>query len=64
VAVRSGDTATPDITWSSFGSEISDGSGTAVTAPDARYLQYRATLGTSDSNVTSELQEITVTYRK
>jgi len=62
IATRSGDVATPDVTWSDWSAELTDNSGSAVTSPDARYIQYRASLSTTDDSVTSELNDITITY--
>jgi hypothetical protein len=64
VAVRSGNAATPDGTWSAFSSESSTSGGTVITVPAARYFQYRASLSTIDTNVTPALDKIIVTYSK
>ncbi len=52
VATRSGNVAEPDETWSNWSEEQSDGQSAAVTAPSARFLQYRVTL-TSESGAAS-----------
>jgi sugar lactone lactonase YvrE len=41
---RSGNTETPDDTWSAWSSAITHGEGSAITSPKARYLQWRAVL--------------------
>ncbi|MEK9152857.1 MAG: hypothetical protein AAB692_05835, partial [Patescibacteria group bacterium] len=64
IAVRSGNTAVPDGTWSAFSAEISTTAGAVIPVPMARYLQYRATLATSDNNQTPQLDDITISYRK
>jgi hypothetical protein len=55
--VRTGDTATPDGTWSPFSSVPSSGTMLGVTS---RYLQYRADLATSDPAVTPSLESVAV----
>jgi photosystem II stability/assembly factor-like uncharacterized protein len=64
VAARSGNVAVPDSTWSAFTAETSDTNGAAITMPAARFLQYRATLQTTDLAQTPEFDACTVTYRK
>jgi hypothetical protein len=62
VAVRSGNVAEPDDTWSNWSAEQADAAQAAVTAPPARYLQYRVTLSTTDPNVTPALRTISLRY--
>ena len=57
IAVRTGDTPVPDGTWSAFAPIAAPGAFTAT----SRYIQYRATLTTSDPDQTPELQDIIVT---
>ncbi len=45
---RSGNTATPDETWSAWSKPYSNAEGEQIASPNARYLQWRATL-TGDS---------------
>lgn len=63
VASRSGNTATPDGTWSAWSAELSDELGSSITSPDAQYLQYRLTLTrpTAATN-TVRLDDITIVY--
>ena len=63
IAVRSGNTATPDGSWSAFSSEYTDAEGTDLSSQSGRYFQYRATLTTTDTNATPELEDITITYK-
>ena len=56
VETRSGNTARPDVTWSSFsgldhGHATSDGGAGGVASPPARYVQYRVTFGAADSRL-------------
>ena len=44
VSTRSGNTRTPDETWSDWSPAYADPQGSAITSPRARYLQWRATL--------------------
>ncbi len=62
VAVRSGNVAEPDETWSDWSDEQTDGDDAKVLAPPARYLQYRVTLATQDASLTPELSSLTIRY--
>ena len=44
VSTRSGNTRTPDETWSDWTAPYSDRDGSPITSPRARYLQWRAVL--------------------
>lgn len=55
---RSGNTATPDSTWSDWSAGIKTADGGAVVSPRARYLQWRANL----KGATTKLREVTVSY--
>ncbi len=59
LSVRSGNTATPDGTWTTF-SPITNGASIGVTG--ARYLQYQAVLTTSNTDRTPALKEICISY--
>jgi hypothetical protein len=57
---RSGNTETPDDTWSSWSSAYTNGEGSPITSPKARYLQWRAVLhGQSNGPV---LTSVTAAY--
>ncbi len=58
MAVRSGDTPTPDDTWQPFAA-AEDGRALALSG---RYIQYRAHLATSDSTQTPLLRDVTLAY--
>jgi hypothetical protein len=63
VETRSGNTARPDVTWSTFagldrGRSTGDGGAGAVASPAARYVQYRVTFGAPDS----KLGQVTLAY--
>jgi len=60
VQTRSGNTRTPDDTWSPWSAVYADANGSAITSPKARYLQWRATLiGKDDSPM---LTSVTAAY--
>ena len=44
LSTRSGNTRTPDETWSEWTSAYQNAEGSAISSPRARYLQWRATL--------------------
>jgi hypothetical protein len=50
ISTRSGNTRTPDETWSDWSGAYSDREGSAITSPRARYLQWRAVLGGGRGN--------------
>jgi sugar lactone lactonase YvrE len=57
---RSGNTETPDDTWSSWSSGYSNPEGSSITSPKARYLQWRAVLsGKGDGPI---LTSVTAAY--
>jgi hypothetical protein len=62
VALRSGNVAEPDDTWSDWAAEQSDPKTAAVTAPPARFLQYRLTLASTDADATPALHGLTIRY--
>jgi hypothetical protein len=62
VAVRSGNVAEPDETWSDWSAEQSDSQQGVAGAPAARFLQYRVTLTTENAAVTPSLQSLTLRY--
>jgi hypothetical protein len=62
VQTRSGNTRTPDEAWSDWSTAYSDASGSAITSPKARYLQWRAILtGKGDSPV---LTSVSAAYQQ
>jgi hypothetical protein len=62
VAVRSGNVAEPDDTWSDWSAEQSEPPKDAITAPAARYLQYRITLHSETGQVSPALYSIAIRY--
>ena len=61
IATRSGNTRTPDETWSDWTTAYTDAEGTAITSPRARYLQWRAVL-TGDRGTSPMLTSVTAAY--
>jgi len=59
LSYRTGNTPTPDGTWTSF--TPVNASGGAL-AGNSRYLMYQAQLATSDTSQTPVLKDVTVTY--
>src|SRR5262249_40854029 len=62
VAVRSGNVAEPDDSWSDWSAEQTDGEKSQVLSPPARFVQYRVTLGTDDPTKTPSLRGISLRY--
>jgi hypothetical protein len=62
VAVRTGNVADPDDTWSDWSEEQTDPQQAAVTAPTARFLQYRVTLSTDNSTSSPALNSLVIRY--
>jgi hypothetical protein len=56
---RSGGTRQPDASWSAWQPL---GTGGVIASPAARYLQYRATLTTTNASATPRLERVQVTY--
>jgi len=62
VAIRSGNVAEPDETWSDWSAEEIHPREAMVTAPTARFLQYRVTLQTTNSAVSPTLNGLSLRY--
>ena len=58
---RSGNTATPDETWSGWSKAYANADGEQITSPNARYLQWRAVL-TADGSSSPTLTSVTAAY--
>ncbi len=55
--VRSGNTSSPDASWTNW--QVVSGT---ITAPGSQYIQYRATLSTTDSNQSPLLEAIFINF--
>lgn len=62
VAVRSGNVAEPDETWSDWSAEETKGPEANIKAPAARYLQYRVTLTSTDLTQTPLFRGLALRY--
>ncbi len=65
IFTRSGNTATPDQTWSSWSKAYTQSNGEKIASPNARYLQWKAVLkGAGGSNGSPEpvLTSVTTAY--
>jgi sugar lactone lactonase YvrE len=63
VAIRSGNIAEPDDTWSAWSAEETSPVEARGSAPLARYLQYRVTLKSDNPVVTPEFRQFTLRYQ-
>jgi hypothetical protein len=63
VAVRSGNVAEPDDTWSDWSAEQTDPQQARVLAPTARFLQYRVTLSSTHPHATPALRDLALRYK-
>jgi hypothetical protein len=61
IATRSGNTETPDETWSEWSQAYANASGNPILSPRARYLQWRAVL-VAGRGVAPELTSVTAAY--
>jgi hypothetical protein len=61
ISTRSGNTRTPDETWSDWSSVYSDAAGSPIVSPRARYLQWRAVL-TATRDEAPILTSVTAAY--
>jgi sugar lactone lactonase YvrE len=61
ISTRSGNTRPPDETWSDWSPPYGDPSGTPITSPRARYLQWRAVI-TAGRGELPELTSVTAAY--
>jgi hypothetical protein len=51
IETRSGNSLRPDNSWSDWSPALSDASGSPITSPNARYLQFRASLTTTSAHL-------------
>jgi hypothetical protein len=62
VSTRTGNTATPDETWSAWSKEYENPGGEQIASPNARYLQWRAVLAAHNSAQLPVLTSVTTAY--
>ncbi|MCX5678862.1 MAG: cysteine peptidase family C39 domain-containing protein [Candidatus Omnitrophica bacterium] len=53
---RTGDTATPDSTWSEWSTKLTSPASSQITSPTGKYIQYRINLSTTNPAVTPLLK--------
>jgi PKD repeat protein/predicted GH43/DUF377 family glycosyl hydrolase len=63
-STRTGNTSIPDSSWSLWSPEMWDETGSQISSPPGRYIQYRATLSTSDQYSKPVLSDVTIQYLK
>ena len=66
---RTGDTATPDATWSDWSGPLTDSSGSQITSSPKKYIQYKVNMSTADTLVTPKItvnaaRAISISYVK
>ena len=61
ISTRSGNTRTPDDTWSDWSAPYTDRDGSQIASPRARYLQWRAVLGAARGE-SPALTSVTAAY--
>ena len=61
IVTRSGNTATPDETWSAWSKPYTTADGEQISSPNARYLQWRAVLA-ADKAPSPVLTSVTAAY--
>lgn len=62
VAVRAGNVAEPDDTWSDWSAEQTDAQKAAARVPNSRYLQYRVSLTSNDPAATPALNSLSIRH--
>ncbi|NQT86064.1 hypothetical protein HQ560_04825, partial [bacterium] len=62
LGTRTGNTKTPDASWSAWSEEGDRAAGQHVASPAARFIQYRATLTTGIRTSSPVLDEVVVAY--
>lgn len=61
IQTRAGDTAAPDDSWSQWSTSYQKPTGSSISSPPGRYLQFRAVFRRGDSPVSPTLSRVTVT---
>jgi PKD repeat protein len=62
LATRSGNSSTPTGAWSQWSPEMWNETESPITSPRSRYLQYRATLTTTNQSLSPILSDVNVNY--
>ncbi len=59
---RTGNTETPNETWSAWSSPYLDSEGARIVSPQARFIQWRALLKTLNKNKAPSVDSVTISY--
>lgn len=62
IFLRSGDSPSPDASWTTWSSVLGAPSGSPLSQPRTQYIQYRAEFASTNKSVTPLLDDVTVTY--
>ncbi|MFQ5877171.1 MAG: hypothetical protein ACE5JH_05710 [Acidobacteriota bacterium] len=62
LSTRSGNSSTPDATWSDWSPAYANAAGSAITSPPARFLQWRARLARSRGSSGPALDAVSAAY--
>ncbi|GEM_PF-5901024 len=63
IQTRTGNTSNPDDgTWSDWSGVLTDPSGSEITSPLAKYLQYKVSMVSPDPQITPEVKDININY--
>jgi sugar lactone lactonase YvrE len=62
LSTRTGNTSTPDDTWSDWSAPYADPAGSPITSPRARFIQWRATLTGGAAGASPVLDSVTTAY--
>ncbi len=62
ISTRSGNSPTPDGSWSPWSTPYASPQASMVTSPMRRYYQYRVQLATTDNQVSPAVDAVTITY--
>jgi hypothetical protein len=62
LSARSGNTRTPDATWSAWLDAGTDQAGKSMSIPKARFVQWKADFTTTDPKTTAVLREVKLAY--
>ncbi len=59
---RTGNSATPDATWSPWSEAYTDSAGMQITSPPGRFIQYRVVMRTASPGRTPKVSSVSISY--
>jgi hypothetical protein len=62
VQTRTGNTETPDATWSDWSTQYTTAAGSRVSSPAARFIQWKATLKSDSRSASARLDSVMLAY--